>query len=356
VNRFLRPIGVAFASVGAISIASCQGAVRSLPQPGCGPMPTVYLPPADLYDDASTAVSPAMDLAVNETDLYVAINDAPNARILRVPLGGGPAQTVGNVDGVEQAMIFAGGYLVYASLSINAEAGGDGGEVVRVGLDGSNPTVLYSGLTTSLSYVEGLPGILASDGTAVYIATERGVLSVPLAGGTPTTLTTQVGPIALNGPNLLVAAPATDFGRSSTLYSVPTSGGPTAAVVTVNDDIDIIVRCGDSMCIVSDLGALQAVDSSGAVTMLAQGAALTAVYRMLYDGTQFFVTTIGNTTAVNLGSLLRVPASGGTPVSGGEGSGIAVDSACLYVADIDYGVYGVAKAQWGTAPTFGEAP
>ena len=92
---------------------------------------------------------------------------------------------------------------------------------------------------------------------------------------------------------------------------------------------------------------LQQLGPSGPPTTLSQGAALYVVYRLVFDGTDFFATTLADASA---GSLSRVPAAGGPPTSGAFGSGLAIDDECLYVADTGSGVYSVAKAEWSLAP------
>ncbi len=93
---------------------------------------------------------------------------------------------------------------------------------------------------------------------------------------------------------------------------------------------------------------LQELGPSGPPTTLSQGAALYAVYRLVFDGTEFFATM---TADASVGTLTRIPATGGPPpVTAGFGSGVAVDDECLYVADVAAGVYSVAKTAWTLAP------
>ena len=61
------------------------------------------------------------------------------------------------------------------------------------------------------------------------------------------------------------------------------------------------------------------------------------MYRLVFDGTEFFATALADASE---GALVRVP----------FGSGLAVDDECLYVADTATGVYSVAKAEWTLAP------
>jgi hypothetical protein len=93
--------------------------------------------------------------------------------------------------------------------------------------------------------------------------------------------------------------------------------------------------------------ALQELGPSGPPTILSQDPALYVVYRLVFDGTEFFATILAD---ISEGILARIPAKGGSPVSGAFGSGLAVDDQCLYVADVAVGAFSVAKAEWDRSP------
>lgn len=230
-------------------------------------------------------------------------------------------------------------------------AGGWSGEIVRVNLDGADPTVLFAGDISSTN-IFGPSGTLATDGANAYFAAQDGVRSVPLSGGAATTLTAHTGAMALVGSSIVIADTSAEG-----IFSVPTGGGPVTALATgLSGNLGPIAPCGDSVCFASELevGAamkgteqLQRLDPSGQVTSLSQGSALYVVYRLAFDGTDFFATMLADVSA---GTLARIPAMGGTPVIGGVGAGLAVDDTCLYVADIADGVYSIAKTAWNVAP------
>ena len=92
---------------------------------------------------------------------------------------------------------------------------------------------------------------------------------------------------------------------------------------------------------------LQELGSSGPPTTLSQGDALYVVYRLVFDGAEFFATTLADASP---GALVRVPAAGGSPTTAAFGSGLAVDDECLYVADTVSGVYSIARAEWALFP------
>ena len=121
----------------------------------CGSTPTSLISSSDVFSLAPGGLSAAMDLAVNATDLYVAVNSNPNATIVRVPLGGGSISTVTAVEGNEQALVLTDDYVVFAETH-TAPNNGWTGEIVRVDPDGSNRTVLFSG-SISPSSISGQP-------------------------------------------------------------------------------------------------------------------------------------------------------------------------------------------------------
>jgi hypothetical protein len=325
---------------------SAAGTTSATTAVKCSPTPTSLISSSGLFSLAPGGLSAAMDLAVNATDLYVAVNST----IVRVPLGGGPLSTIAAVQDNEQAMVLTSEYVVFAEVHTAANNGW-AGEIVRVGLDGSDRTVLFSGDISS-STLFGPVGTLATDGKNAYFAAQDGVRSVPLSGGAATVLTTHTGAMALIGSNVVVAD---SFAES--IFSVPAGGGTVTAITTgLSGNLGPIVGCGNSICWASEIevgysmagtGTLQELGPSGPPTMLSQGDALYAMYRLVFDGTEFFATTLGD---ASLGSLVRVPAAGGPPGWGGFGSGVAVDDECLYVADTATGVYSVAKAEWSVAP------
>jgi hypothetical protein len=341
--------GTGGSEAGPGSDSSTGGLASPATTANCGPTPTTFLSAKDLSSLASGFISAAMDLAVNATDLYVAVNANPSA-IVRVPIRGGPISMVAAVEGTEQALVLTSDYVVFAE-SHTASNNGWAGEIVRTDLDGSDRAVLFSG-SISPATIFGPAGTLATDGKNAYFAAQDGVRSVPLTGGAATVLTTHTGALALIGSNVVVAD-----STAGGIFSVPAAGGPVTAVTTgLSGNLGPVVACGSAICWASevDVGpsmvgteALQQLGPSGPPTTLSQGVALYVAYRLVFDGTEFFATTLADTS---VGGLVRVPAAGGPPTSGVFGSGLATDDACLYVADISSGVYSVAKAEWSLAP------
>jgi hypothetical protein len=203
----------------------------------------------------------------------------------------------------------------------------------------------------------GPTGTLVTDGNNAYFATSGGVMSVPPAGGQARMLTTHTGGIALVGSSVVVADSA-----AGAISRVPTAGGSATTLVSgLKDKLGPIVGCGLTVCWATEVqqtpttqgtANLQQLAASGGVTTLSQGQAQGEayfVYRLLFDGTEFFATVDAD---ISPGVLARVPASGGTPLLWRPpGNGIAVDDECLYVADVEDGVYSVTKADWMLAPS-----
>jgi hypothetical protein len=74
---------------------------------------------------------------------------------------------------------------------------------------------------------------------------------------------------------------------------------------------------------------------------------LYVVYRLVFDGNEFFATMLAD---ASFGTLARVPAAGGAPMVGGFGAGLAIDDECLYFGDVVNGVYSVTKSAWSKLP------
>ena len=94
--------------------SSADGTTSANTTTKCGPAPTSLVSSKDLFSLAPGGLSAAMDLAVNATDLYVAVNSNPTATILRVPLGGRSMAALATVEGNEQALVLTSTYVVFA--------------------------------------------------------------------------------------------------------------------------------------------------------------------------------------------------------------------------------------------------
>jgi hypothetical protein len=325
---------------GTVTSSGADGAVPrdggALAGPKCAPTPTKLIDASEFMANAN-GVSAAMDLAVSTTDLYVAVNYNQGGAVLSVPIRGGRPVVV--ATGGAQALLVTGDSLILAE-----------GDIVKIALPGGAGTVLASGPVVATDSYFGPSGILATDGQNVYFATPDGTQSVPLAGGMVQTLTTHTGALTVAGANIVIADSS-----AGGIFSVPIEGGPATLLATSPaGDLGPVLSCGADICWASAVevspsqvgtATLVQLGPMGVPATLSEDPALYVVYRLVFDGSEFFATMLRD---LSFGSLATIPAAGGPPFSMGPGSGLAIDDECLYVADAIGGVYSVAKSYRGT--------
>jgi hypothetical protein len=315
--------------------------------PKCTTTPRLLIDSGTLWpQDAGVGISQAMDLAVSSTDLYAAVSYVWNGAIFRVPLRGGAPVLLTAVAGAEDSMLVTGDSVVYAE-SGQDTGGSTAGDIVKIGLQGGPRTVLASRtLGAGVSFEERM---LATDGQNVYFAAQEGTRSVPLDGGEVQTLSTHTGALAVVGSSVVIAD-----STAGGLFSVPTAGGATTRIAAdTSDDLGPVVACGSAVCWASAVGvapnqqgtgSLMQLAPSGAVTALSSAPSLYGMYRLLFDGSTFFGSTVGDAGAED---VIRLAGTGGTPVVVTPATGIAVDDECLYTGDVSFGVYSSAKGSAG---------
>jgi hypothetical protein len=213
-------------------------------------------------------------------------------------------------------------------------------DVVQTTLVGYNSTKIWSGL--------GLPQSLAVDATNVYVLVNQfGLYSVPIGGGTVSTLT--LGPY---GHSVAVTGGTAFFPGGNAgpdwILSVPTIGGipsmfagmqfgSLSANVVVTDGTNIYWTDEGSW---PTGGSLYAKPVMGGVqTMLYPGP-------ILNGGIAFDTTYVYITTWSGPGSVLKIPKAGGPAVTlatGTSGLGIAVDDTFVYWVNYSGGANSVMR-------------
>ncbi|HEX3345791.1 MAG TPA: hypothetical protein VHS09_14505, partial [Polyangiaceae bacterium] len=189
--------------------------------PKCTASPTLLVDGSALLssDAGNVGISVAMDLAVSDEDLFVAVTYGDDqGALLRVPIRGGPAALLTPIAGEEIGLLVTGDSVVF--VQAHAPSGGAYSGDVRIALQGGDTTVLASASLGAAASPRP-NGMIVTDGQNVYFAAKDGTLSVPLAGGAVKTLTTHTGALAVVGSSVVVADTAAEG-----VFSVPIAGGP----------------------------------------------------------------------------------------------------------------------------------
>ena len=111
--------------------------------------------------------------------------------------------------------------------------------------------------------------------------------------------------------------------------------------------MNVLTSCAPALCWIdfgdsSSQGVLQRLVAGGAPMALSTSTLLSEPMGMVFDGSDFFVTTAAG------GPVSRVPAAGGNPVVLGTtgGGGLAVDDFCVYWSDYQ-GIHSLLKTATG---------
>jgi uncharacterized protein YceK len=316
----------------------------------CSETPTLLIDQHDLllWGAGGSDISAGFDLAVSDTDLYIATESA----LLRVPIRGGRRVRMTSIVGSTEALLLTGDSVVVAS-SYRDENEIQSGEIVRMDLQGDDKTVLATAPITH-STIFGPHGILATDGQNVYFAAQDGTRRVSLEGGEVEMLTTRTGPLAVIGSNLVIADES-----EGALVSFPLEGGPaTTLAAHLTGTLGHVQQCETDICWTSTVHenrgfgpngtmSLMRLDSSGEPMSIFQSSGLYGTIRLVYDESGFFAT-VGSSGSP--GVLVRIEYGDDEPVFMGGGAGIAVDEACLYTGTVLGGIYSIAKSYRGDIP------
>lgn len=229
-------------------------------------------------------------IAVDAHDVYWAATTdrTVTGAIMRVPIVGGTNATLASTQGVPVGLALAGPNLYFTVLGTAADQWNDGA-VLQVPIAGGVTTTLASGQTQASS--------LMTDGQDVYWTTWGSVMKMPLAGGGPVPLASGTGGswgMALDGGYVYFE----DVQTEQNILRVPIGGGTSSTFAT------------------------HAVPSGIAV-----------------DGTNLYWVEGGSQSLYVHGAVVRMPLSGGMPVTlevlstTQPRSPIAVDATSVYWTD-----------------------
>jgi hypothetical protein len=315
------PTGLVDVGADAAAVVGNAGADAAIART-CGDTPVRLVDYIDDIPDAGRSAVQVPTIGVSGDDLFYALNwhtplgatEGPGGYLMRVSLMGG--------DPVRVAVIAGGGsaggqgLAVTPTAAIFSEARQGEGAIVSVPAAGGAPTTLAS--------TAGLASAVVADEGNVYFVDDEGTKRVSRAGGDVRTLTSRrPDSMMVDGATLYLA----EYEPGGGVFSVPVEGGPVTQLATHAHGMIHPVRCAENVCWMTGplLGStLEQIDPEGHVTVLATG--LTQPHGLVFDGQRFFVST-------GRGSLQRIPAAGGEPVAiHGDSllSSLAVDDTCLY--------------------------
>jgi len=285
--------------------------------PGCG----VVTELAFWQTEAKGIVATATDVAwignANDVD--------GQGYLAKIPIGGGtPVTLASNLD--------AGTQLATDGTNLYWVAPNDG-NIMKIALAGGNAVPIVTGQGQ-------LADIIAVDATSVYWRNAQNeIMKAPLAGGTPTTLASNV-----EGQNIAVSASAVYLSAydpnttsdNSWLASVPLNGGAAKQFgPTTEGEIDWVAVNATTVSWITNNGA------SGASISTVATAGGTAVTLVKDSSADFIAVDDTNVYYVNE-NVMKVPLAGGTPVTlttinipavTSDPAGIALDATSVYWTD-----------------------
>ncbi len=200
---------------------------------------------------------------------------------------------------------------------------------MKVAVGGGTPVALASG--------QAAPVEMAIDETNIYwlnIAGTKGVMTVPIAGGTPV----QVAP-ASSPFGLAVDGTTVYFTDGDTIFGVPRGGGTPVSLAT-NQNFPFELAVDATTLYWSSARGAGAISSmpktGGTPTTLASSTGMT---RIAIDATTLYFTAQNG--APNAGIVASIPLSGGAPTTlvtaQANPEGIVVDAKSLYWVDTGLG-------------------
>jgi hypothetical protein len=218
---------------------------------------------------------------------------------------------------------------------------------MRVPLAGGSATVVAQNDAmlqgdTPISIAAIADSLAVTDSTAVWVAplwdhttgggyTSKGtaLLSVPLAGGTPTTLGTNPhgfgGSVRTDGQNAY-------WNRGDAIVKVPLTGG-TPTTISSPGGVGLAIDATNAYWIANNTNIVSAPLAGGTPsTVVSSGS---QAFELTVDATSVYWIVIGGGTAVSAFSAVKAPLGGGTPVTlatvPDDAYALALDGPNLYV-------------------------
>jgi hypothetical protein len=295
--------------------------------PKCGSTPTQLVDFDVLAAQLGPSSISAMQLAVDGTNVYFVFGD----HLIRVPIRGGvvlPSKLSLNANvGENPDPIVTPTAVALHFPDVNTK--GNDEKIVAVPLQGGNETIL----ATSHARV----WALTADDNNAYFADSDGIKSVPLAGGDAQLLnaeTSQITPgvtgLAVVGSNVIATLAA---GQEGEVVSVPIQGGSLTTLATQQPSASFPMACNSDTCWWTGAApSLFGPTGAGYIARLTDAGVTTLAGRVYpwsiaFDGSNFF-ETVGCDECP--GTLLRIPSSGAPLVPMVSAGSVAVDDACAY--------------------------
>lgn len=275
----------------------------------------------------------ANNLVVKATGVYwTAWGADAGSTVMSLPLGGGVPTTIVAVEGEVSGLAVDATHAYWTEVVSDAGAPLPNSVVMSVPLVGGTPTTIASGQVGA--------GELAVDSTSVYWttsdATTASVMKVALDGGTPTTLASGQLASAQGGIDFIAVDDSNVYWVVNDypffgVVTVPLQGGVSTTLAAETSAIYGLAVDTTSVYWTAyghgyanpPTGAINKMTlAKGDIVPVATGSDLIG---LAVDGTNAYWTSA-------LGSIYRVPVSGGTPVtvSSQFGGSLAVDCTSLY--------------------------
>jgi hypothetical protein len=270
-------------------------------------------------------------IAVDTTSIYWADQPAQGGAVVQMPIGGGALTTLASASGATLEAFAVQGSSIYwannaADNTFILEASIGGGAATTLA---SEPTFIPVGLAVNATHV-----VWTTEGTEGTAAGT--VVTVPLAGGTATTLAANQGGLIA----LAVDATSVYWKDDQSVLKAPLAGGAISTLCTLSSS-----TAGASFNMAVDATNVYWTGRNGTAGTLMKVPVGGGTATTLATSSSMFSAMAIDATSVYVASadILSVPISGGaatTLVAGYGANGLAVDATSVYwtyVAGVDAG-------------------